>query len=66
MTTNPNNTTDDNLPDMTLYEEIVFLQYYAGDVKWIVENEEVVGTAGIDKSWYNDDEYCILTVICNP
>lgn len=25
-------------PDMTLYEEIVFLQYYAGDVSWIVEN----------------------------
>lgn len=25
-------------PDMTLYEEIVFLQYYAGDIKWVVEN----------------------------
>lgn len=23
---------------MTLYEEIVFLKHYAGDVKWIVEN----------------------------
>lgn len=25
-------------PDMTLYEEIVFLTHYAGDVKWVVEN----------------------------
>ena len=31
-----------------------------------LENEEVVGTAGIDKSWYNDDEYCILTVFVKP
>ena len=28
-----------------------------------LENNTVVGTAGIDKSWYNDDgEYWILTV----
>ena len=31
-----------------------------------LENDEVVGTAGIDKSWYNDDEYCILTVFVKP
>ena len=29
-------------------------------------NEEVVGTAGIDKSWYDDDEYYILTVFVKP
>lgn len=29
-------------------------------------NDEVVGTAGIDKSWYNDDEYWILTVFVRP
>lgn len=28
-----------------------------------IENDTIVGTAGIDKSWYNDDgEYWILTV----
>jgi len=29
-------------------------------------NEEVVGTAGIDKSWYSEDEYWILTVFVKP
>lgn len=32
-----------------------------------LENNTVVGTAGIDKSWYNDDgEYWILTVFVKP
>ena len=29
-------------------------------------NDNVVGTAGIDKSWYSDDEYWILTVFVKP
>ena len=29
-------------------------------------NNEVVGTAGLDKSWYSDDEYWILTVFVKP
>ena len=29
-------------------------------------NNELVGTAGIDKSWYRDDEYYILTVFVKP
>lgn len=29
-------------------------------------NDTVVGTAGIDKSWYSDDEYWILTVFVKP
>lgn len=29
-------------------------------------NDIVVGTAGIDKSWYSDDEYWILTVFVKP
>lgn len=29
-------------------------------------DDEVVGTAGIDKSWYTDDEYWILTVFVKP
>lgn len=29
-------------------------------------NNEVVGTAGLDKSWYNDDEYWVLTVFVKP
>lgn len=31
-----------------------------------LEREEVIGTAGIDKSLYNDNEYCILTVFVKP
>lgn len=32
-----------------------------------LENGKVVGTSGLDKSWYNDDgEYWILTVFVNP
>lgn len=31
-----------------------------------VENNQVIGTAGIDKSWYVDDEFWILTVFVNP
>ena len=31
-----------------------------------IENGEIVGTAGIDKSWYNNDEYYILTVFVKP
>ena len=29
-------------------------------------DDNVVGTAGIDKSWYSDDEYWILTVFVKP
>ena len=29
-------------------------------------DNNVVGTAGIDKSWYSDDEYWILTVFVKP
>ena len=29
-------------------------------------NGQVVGTAGIEKSWYNDDDYWILTVFVKP
>lgn len=29
-------------------------------------NNEVVGTAGLDKSWYKDDEYWVLTVFVKP
>ncbi len=29
-------------------------------------DDKVVGTAGLDKSWYSDDEYWILTVFVNP
>ncbi len=29
-------------------------------------DDEVVGTAGIEKSWYCDDEYWILTVFVKP
>ena len=29
-------------------------------------NDTVVGTAGIDKSWYSHDEYWILTVFVKP
>lgn len=29
-------------------------------------DDNVVGTAGIDKSWYSDDEYWILTVFIKP
>ena len=31
-----------------------------------IKNNEVVGTAGIDVSWYNPDEYYILTVFVKP
>lgn len=31
-----------------------------------LNNDEVVGTAGLDKSWYSDDEYWILTVFVKP
>ena len=31
-----------------------------------VKDNEVVGTAGIDVSWYNPDEYYILTVFVKP
>ena len=31
-----------------------------------VKNNEVVGTAGIDVSWYNPDEYYILSVFVKP
>ena len=31
-----------------------------------LDDKEVVGTAGIDKSWYSDDEYWILTVFVKP
>lgn len=31
----------------------------------LIDNN-VVGTAGIDKSWYSDDEYWILTVFVKP
>ena len=31
-----------------------------------LKDDEVVGTAGIDKSWYSDDEYWILTVFVKP
>lgn len=30
--------TEPKYPDMRLYEEIVFMQHYAGDVKWVIEN----------------------------
>ncbi len=29
-------------------------------------DDHVVGTAGLEKSWYNDDEYWILTVFVKP
>ena len=29
-------------------------------------DDDVVGTGGIDKSWYSDDEYWILTVFVKP
>lgn len=29
-------------------------------------DDNIVGTAGIDKSWYSDDEYWILTVFVKP
>lgn len=29
-------------------------------------DDKVIGTAGIEKSWYNDDEYWILTVFVKP
>ena len=29
-------------------------------------DEKVVGTAGLEKSWYSDDEYWILTVFVKP
>ena len=29
-------------------------------------DDNVVGTSGIDKSWYSDDEYWILTVFVKP
>ena len=29
-------------------------------------DDNVVGTAGIDKSWYSNDEYWILTVFIKP
>ena len=32
----------------------------------LLKNNEVVGTAGIDVSWYNPDEYYILTVFVKP
>lgn len=31
-----------------------------------LKDNEVVGTAGIEKSWYSDDEYWILTVFVKP
>lgn len=31
----------------------------------LIDNE-VVGTAGLDKSWYSDDEYWILSVFVKP
>ena len=31
-----------------------------------IKDNEVVGTAGIDVSWYNPDEYYILTVFVKP
>ena len=31
-----------------------------------IKNNEVVGTAGIDVSWYNPDEYYILSVFVKP
>ena len=31
-----------------------------------LDDKEVVGTAGIDKSWYSNDEYWILTVFVKP
>lgn len=31
-----------------------------------LDDKEVLGTAGIDKSWYSDDEYWILTVFVKP
>ncbi len=32
-----------------------------------IEDDKVLGTAGIEKSWYNDDgEYWILSVFVNP
>ena len=49
--------TSDNLEKMFSKRKKVFIA---------IEKEEVVGTAGIDKSWYNDDEYCILTVFVKP
>lgn len=31
-----------------------------------LKDNEVVGTAGLDKSWYSNDEYWILTVFVKP
>lgn len=31
-----------------------------------IQDNLIVGTAGIDKSWYNDNEYWILTVFVKP
>lgn len=31
-----------------------------------VDNAKVLGTAGLDKSWYSDDEYWILAVFVKP
>ena len=39
---------------------------YTKQISDMIIRNEVVGTAGLDKSWYSNDEYWILTVFVKP